>query len=124
MPWNNPYLNPQFTPNYIPQQSLPVMQVVRVNGRGGAEAYAMGPNSSVLLLDEHEPIVYLKVTDGASYSTISAYNIAPVKEEIKDSSVNYSALEERVAKLEDLISTKSNLKDEAVNNEKPFRDKS
>jgi hypothetical protein len=32
-------------------------EVVRVNGRNGAEAYQMAPNSSVLLLDESAPVV-------------------------------------------------------------------
>ena len=39
-------------------------QVTRVNGKGGAEAFRMAPNSSVLLMDEHDPIVWLKTTDG------------------------------------------------------------
>jgi hypothetical protein len=32
-------------------------EVVRVNGRNGAEAYQMAPNSSALLLDESAPVV-------------------------------------------------------------------
>ena len=32
-------------------------EVVRVNGRNGANAYQMAPNSSILLLDETAPII-------------------------------------------------------------------
>jgi hypothetical protein len=69
----NPYQNlqaPQFQmPSYHQQQ------VTKVNGRNGAEAYQMSPNSSALLLDEHNPIVWLAQTDGAGYKTITAYDI-------------------------------------------------
>lgn len=47
-------------PNYgvIGQQAyLQRQEVVRVNGRNGANAYQMAPNSSILLLDETAPII-------------------------------------------------------------------
>ena len=100
MPLNNPYLNPQFTPNYIPQQPLPVMQVVRVNGKNGADAYAMGPNSSALLLDESGTIVWAVTTDGAGYKTISPYDITPHKEA---PAPDYNTLESRIARLEGIL---------------------
>ena len=100
MPWNNPYLNPQVTPNYIPPQTLPVMQVVRVNGKNGADAYAMGPNSSALLLDESGTIVWAVTTDGAGYKTISPYDITPHKEA---PAPDYNTLESRIARLEGIL---------------------
>ena len=48
----NPYAQPTPTPYGINRQ-----EVVRVNGKNGAEAYQMAPNSSILLLDETAPIV-------------------------------------------------------------------
>lgn len=54
-------------------------QVVRVNGENGARMYQMMPNSSALLLDEHDPIVWLVQTDGAGYKTINPYKIEPIK---------------------------------------------
>jgi hypothetical protein len=43
---------------YNPYQQISNHQeVIRVNGRQGAEAYQMAPNSSVLLLDENAPVV-------------------------------------------------------------------
>jgi len=61
---------PQMPQNYSHQQ-----QIVKVNGKNGAEAYQMMPNSSALLLDETSPIVYLAQSDGAGYKTITAYDI-------------------------------------------------
>lgn len=46
---------------------LPTYEVIKVNGRGGANAFQMGPNSSILLLDETDNIVWLAQTDGAGY---------------------------------------------------------
>jgi len=99
----NPYQQP-----YMPQQR---QEVIRVNGRNGAEAYQMAPNSSILLLDETAPIIWLKTTDGASYPTITGYEITPLK--VQSGQVNnteFLALEERIAKLEEVIANgKSNI---------------
>ena len=46
------------------QASQQACQITRVNGRNGADAFRMAPNSSILLLDENDPIVWLKVSDG------------------------------------------------------------
>lgn len=59
------------------------MEVVRVHGEEGAKAFSMGPNSSVLLLDETQPVVWLKTTDGASYPTVTGYAIAPLVQDPK-----------------------------------------
>ena len=101
---NNPYLNNQlsYNPYFQPQKQ----EVVRVNGKNGAEAYQLPPNSSILLLDETASIVWLKMTDGAGYPTLSPYDINPHKEESNLTtlqSVDFSALEERVKRLEEMI---------------------
>ena len=77
----NPYLNMYGMNSYgitppvpQPQQS---QQVIRVSGRNGATQYQMGPNSSALLLDESGTMVWLCTTDGASYKTVTAYDIVP-----------------------------------------------
>lgn len=75
MAYQNPY-NPFPAYTYNQNQVYQgVQQVIKVNGRNGAEAFRMGANSSVLLLDETEPIVWLKQTDGAGYPIITAYDI-------------------------------------------------
>ena len=58
-------------------QQLPHYDIVKVNGRNGAEAFQMGPNSQVLLLDETAPVLWLASTDGAGYKTVSAFDISP-----------------------------------------------
>ena len=73
-------------------------EVVRVNGRGGAETYAIGPNSSALLLDESGSIVWLVTTDGAGYKTIAPYDITPHQ---VPQAPDFSSLEARIKKLEE-----------------------
>lgn len=75
-------------------------EVIRVNGKGGAEAFVMSPNSSVLLLDETSPIVWLKTTDGAGYPTLTPYTITPYKPEPEP---DFKSLEERIKRLEETI---------------------
>ena len=56
-------------------------EIVSVNGRNGAEMYRMAPDSSVLLLDSNEPIIWFVKTDGAGYKTIIPYDIKPHEEQ-------------------------------------------
>ena len=81
-------------------------QVVRVNGRGGADAYAIGPNSSAMLLDESGTLVWLVTTDGAGYKTVSPYDITPHKE---PQAPDYTSLEARIKKLEEFINDTSDI---------------
>lgn len=80
----------RYVPDYgfqRPQQMQPMqpmsqhMEVVRINGRGGAEAFQMAPNSSALLLDTTQAVVWLKTTDGAGYPTLAPYTITPMEEQ-------------------------------------------
>lgn len=84
----------------LPQQS----QIIRVNGKNGAEAFRMAPNSSILLLDENDPIVWLKTSDGAGYCTVTPYTIAPYQ---SAPPVDVNSLENRVKRLEDMLNAKS-----------------
>lgn len=89
----------------------PQIQVVRVNGEEGAKAFRLPPNSSILLLDETAPIVWLKMTDGAGYPTLSPYSIAPIKREKaptpEQTNDRFSKLEEKLERLEKLLYEKS-----------------
>ncbi len=75
-------------------------EVIRVNGENGAKAFNMAPNSSVLLLDEHDPIVWLKTTDGAGYPTVTGYQITPMMTQSEKDASMIASLEERINKLE------------------------
>ena len=82
------------------QSNQTTNQVVKVHGRNGAEMYHMLPNSSVLLLDELEPIIYLAQTDGAGYKTITAYDIQ-LHQELPP--VDTRSLEQRISKIEEML---------------------
>ena len=102
--FQNPYLPGSYTP-YMQnltgaQQQAQSVQVVRVNGRNGAEAYTIGPNSSALLLDESGTMVWLVTSDGAGYKTVSAYDITPHQ---TAPAPDFGALETRIKRLEDFI---------------------
>ena len=80
-------------------------EVVRVNGKNGAQAFQLPPNSSILLLDETAPIVWLKTTDGAGYPTITPYDISPHQTENLQQKIDIDIkpLEERISKLEEIV---------------------
>ena len=63
----------------------------------------MAPNSSVLLLDETAPLVWLKTTDGAGYPTLTPYTITPYQ---ATPPVDVNALEQRIARLEEKLNDK------------------
>ena len=78
-----PYATPYQTRYNAPQQAFgSKLEVIRVNGKNGAEAFQMPPNSSIILLDESAPLIWLKMTDGAGYPTITPYRIEPLKSEL------------------------------------------
>lgn len=96
----NPYpnFNNPYTPQFNMQSMPPKNEVVRVNGRNGAETYQLPPNSSILLLDTSAPIIWLKTTDGAGYPSLQAYGITPMKEN------NYTkSIEDRLTRLEEIV---------------------
>jgi hypothetical protein len=88
----NPYI-------YNPYQQQRV-EIVKVNGEGGARAYNLPANSSILLLDETQPLIWVKQTDGAGYPTITAYDIQP---HIEKAAPDVASLEQRIEKLERLM---------------------
>ena len=115
--FNNPFMNPygfgqqmqqQYTQQGIQPQlqtQLPQRQVDRVSGENGARAFAMGPYSSAMLLDESGSIVWMVTTDGAGYKTVVPYDIMPHKTEQQP---DYTNLENRVKKLEEMIGGRKN----------------
>ena len=82
------------------QPAAPQMQVTKVNGAGGANAFSMGPNSSALLLDASGTMIWAVTTDGAGYKTVAAYDIVPHKSE---EAITYEGLESRIKRLEEMI---------------------
>ena len=111
MNYQNPFMNPYGVPAQYMQTGiqqpaqLPQRQVDRVNGENGARAFALGPYSSALLLDESGNMVWMVTTDGAGYKTIAPYDILPHKTE---TTPDFSDLESRVKKLEEMMEGKRN----------------
>lgn len=101
----NPYY--PYTPT-IPAYTSPPRQetVLTVNGYNGANACQMAPNSSKLALDISGTILWLIITDGAGYKSITAYDIFDHKEQpaqVPTNTVDLSAIEERLSKLEAFV---------------------
>ena len=92
---------PQFNPFQAPVQQT---RVTRVSGRPGAEAFQMAPNSEAFLLDETQPVIWLKTTDGAGYPSLTPYDIT-IHEDEKP--VDFRSFEERLKKLEDYFNAQS-----------------
>lgn len=113
-------VNMYYQPPY--QQSF---QITKVNGENGAKAFQMPPNSSIILLDESNPKVYIKETDGASYPKLSVYKLVPDTDEKKEEEEKVSEdqikkLEERIAVLERFV---TNSKAIAAKNEAKAKEK-
>ena len=101
MNYQNPFINPYgAVPQYPPVMPAASQQVTRVNGENGARAFAIGANSSAMLLDEGGTIVWLVTTDGAGYKTVTPYDITPHQAE---PAPDFGSLESRVKRLEELI---------------------
>ena len=99
MNFQNPFMNPYGFQQPVQTFAQP-SQVIKVNGENGARSYQMGANSSALLLDESGLMVWLAVTDGAGYKTVSAYDIAPHQDA---PAPDFGSLEQRIAKLEGIV---------------------
>ena len=89
----------------IIQQPLIRQEIVHVTGENGARAFQMAPNSSVLLLDDTAPIVWVAQTDGAGYKTVTPYSITPYQPE---PAIDVKTLDERIRRLEEIVNAKSN----------------
>ena len=113
---NYGYMNQYGAPNM--QQTnpylynLPHYEVIKVHGREGANAFQMGPNSSIILADDTNPIVWFVQTDGAGYKTVSPFKIVPEQEEqtidIPSLMTRMDQLEAELASLKEVRYGKSN----------------
>jgi len=103
-PINNNQLSQLLLQQSLQTQMGQQRKVDEVTGRAGAEAFQLAPESSVLLLDNTAPIVWLVKTDSAGYKTLKGYDIKE-HEEAKPVD-HYKELEDRITKLEETINAK------------------
>ena len=107
----SPYPALQPTSNFMPQFQQK-MEVIRVNGRNGAESLNLAPYSSALLLDINDPLVWFVSTDGAGYKTCVPYLITPYQPEQK------ASIEDLITKINarlDSLEERMNIKHESNN---------
>lgn len=109
-----PYQMPVGVPtrNARPQRH----EIIHVTGRCGVEALQMAPDSQVLLLDDTAPLVWLCKTDGAGYKTATPFVISAYEE---PKPVNLAEINERLARLEELLSDKPNVEPVKSTKRKP-----
>ena len=84
--------------------TLPPQQILQANGKQSIDNLRMAPNSSVLIADTTEPIVWRCVSDGLGNVTAEAFDITHHKtvEEVEKETTNniLNDINERLKKLE------------------------
>lgn len=101
IPMQQPAMQPMMQRPAMPPQPQPMRSmyggtppVIRVNGRPGADAFMLGPNEEVILLDANEDIFYYKATDGGGYPSTRAYRFEPLPESGAAAAVKYATLDD------------------------------
>lgn len=86
--YNYPYgqLPPNFQPITTPSAYQPVQtnadQLQRVNGIDSAKAYPTRPNSTVVLFDANDDVMYIKATDASNFPTIRRFRFTEENETV------------------------------------------
>lgn len=93
-------------PNFTGYQNvLPPQQILQANGKSSIDALRMSPNSSALIADQTQPIVWRCISDSLGNVTATAYDITPHKDEAlteKEALTNtLTEINNRLKRLED-----------------------
>lgn len=92
----NPYMNPYG--NF----AAPMQQEVQtVNGEESAKAFPLPPNSSALLLDANDPLVWLVKTDASGFRTVTPFSITPYTPQKPEDKLE--SIERRLEKIESCL---------------------
>ena len=102
---NNPYI-PQFSiPSFLPQAPLQQVEIQKVTGEESARAYPLAPNSSIILLDSNNPLIWVVTTDASGYKTVNPFTITPYTPEkapsAEDINERLKVINDRLEKLEE-----------------------
>lgn len=76
---------------------LPPQQILQANGKASIDMIRMSPNSSVLIADTTQPIVWKCVSDGLGNVTKQAFDIFPHKSEEEIEKDNITALLQNIS---------------------------
>lgn len=94
---------------YFPQK--PFYQVASIKGRKGAENFPMAPGSSILLLDEDDPIIWFTTADSGGTVTAIPYDYSEHIEKKQISTEDLcgmiQTLSDQINRLEERIDGKS-----------------
>lgn len=88
-----------------PQTPVYRGEIINVNGAAGARSLRLAPNSSVILRDANNPIVWLCEADGTGYFEPIPYSVTPYQAQ-QDADVN--DLAKRIARLEAMLNEQPN----------------
>ena len=113
--YQNPYGVQNMQNNNFNAPNVINGSIIKVSGINGVNALNLAPNTSVLALDETQPIVWLVSADSAGYKTPTPYDITP---HVEQKSEKENDLEARVSRLEALINEQSNNKQNANNSKR------
>lgn len=105
---NNSNQMQMYAPMQMPTMqrwNLPHYETPLLNGRADANNFNMGPNSSIILPDANEDIVWWIRTDNMGNKTITPWDIAPHQD---PKPVDLNALEARLSNIEEWINAKQN----------------
>ena len=80
-------------------------EIINVNGAAGARSLRLMPNSSVILRDANEPIVWLCEADGTGYFEPIPYSVTPYQ---AMPAVDVNDLVKRIARLEAMLNEQPN----------------
>ena len=104
----NVYGNAPYT-TYNPVMQMPGQkrEVDRVNGRSGAEKYHLEPDSTAIVLDMNDPMIWFIQTDSAGYKSITPYDISPHEEpklpDAKSIDERLNGIDERLRVIEEAL---------------------
>lgn len=94
-----------FQQNQQYQNVLPQQQVLKAKGKASIDTLRLAPNSSVLVLDETAPIVWLCTSDGVGMVSSQAYDIAPHEDAPP---VDMTNIEQRITAIEQILEDMKN----------------
>ena len=99
--------------NYTPSPVMPITsQIIKVNGEAGARNLHLAPNSSILLLDENNPIVWFIQADGAGYFNPIPYDLTPHQAapqiDLNQLGENLNQIDTRLKRVEEMLNEQSN----------------
>lgn len=86
------------------QNMLPPQQILQANGKASIDALRLSPNSSVLIADQTQPIIWKCVSDSLGNVSATAFDVTPHKDEkvVEQENINKSIsnILERLERLE------------------------